>query len=139
VTAEARLFIGLHSFIATRLMIYIRLITAHYRTSVETKHSDRIRSTNEIHDFKIWPQRLVETPLILFRHQEAIRTASRGQGRFYNEATLFNWDFSSNVCVQTGSGTHPASCPMGTGDPFLGGKARPGRDADHSPHLVPRS
>jgi hypothetical protein len=27
-----------------------------------------------------------------------------------------------------GSGTHPASCPMGTG-----GKARPGRDADHSP------
>jgi hypothetical protein len=22
---------------------------------------------------------------------------------------------------------------MGTGDPFSGGKARPGRDADHSP------
>jgi hypothetical protein len=37
-------------------------------------------------------------------------------------------DFSSNVCVQTGSGAQPASCPMGTG-----GKARPGRDADHSP------
>jgi hypothetical protein len=30
--------------------------------------------------------------------------------------------------VQTGSGAHPASCTMGTG-----GKARPGRDADHSP------
>jgi hypothetical protein len=28
---------------------------------------------------------------------------------------------------------------MGTGGPFPGGKARPGRDADHSPHLVPRS
>jgi hypothetical protein len=26
-----------------------------------------------------------------------------------------------------------ASCTMGTGGPFPGGKARPGRDADHSP------
>jgi hypothetical protein len=52
-------------------------------------------------------------------------------------------DFSSILCVQTGSGAHPASCTMGTGGPFLGGpfpggpfpggKARPGRDADHSP------
>jgi hypothetical protein len=42
-------------------------------------------------------------------------------------------DFSSSLCVQTGSGTHLASCPMGTGGPFPGGKARPGRDADHSP------
>jgi hypothetical protein len=39
-------------------------------------------------------------------------------------------DFSS---VQTGSEAHPASCTMGTGGPFPGGKARPGRDADHSP------
>jgi hypothetical protein len=37
-------------------------------------------------------------------------------------------DFSSSLCVQTGSGAHPASCTMGTG-----GKARPARDADHSP------
>jgi hypothetical protein len=42
-------------------------------------------------------------------------------------------DFSSNLCVQTGSGANPASCTMGTGGPFPGGKARPGRDADHSP------
>jgi hypothetical protein len=42
-------------------------------------------------------------------------------------------DFSSILCVQNGSGAHPASSPMGTGGPFLGGKARPGRDADHSP------
>jgi hypothetical protein len=42
-------------------------------------------------------------------------------------------DFPSNLCVQTGSGAHPASCTMGTGGPFPGGKARPGRDADHSP------
>jgi hypothetical protein len=36
-------------------------------------------------------------------------------------------DFSSNLCFQTSSVTHPASYTMGTG-----GKARPGRDADHS-------
>jgi hypothetical protein len=35
--------------------------------------------------------------------------------------------FFSSLCVQTGSGAHPASYPMGTK-----GKARPRRDADHS-------
>jgi hypothetical protein len=48
-------------------------------------------------------------------------------------------DFSSSLCVQTGSVAHPASCPMGNGGPFPGSKAWPRRDADHSPHLVPRS
>jgi hypothetical protein len=38
-------------------------------------------------------------------------------------------DFSSSDCVQTGPGAHPASCTMGTER----GKARPRRDADHSP------
>jgi hypothetical protein len=42
-------------------------------------------------------------------------------------------DSSSSPCVQTGSGAHPASYPMGTGGSFPGGKARSGRDADHSP------
>jgi hypothetical protein len=42
-------------------------------------------------------------------------------------------DFSSILCVQTDSGVHPASSPMGTGGPFPGGKGWPGRDADHSP------
>jgi hypothetical protein len=42
-------------------------------------------------------------------------------------------DFSPSLCVQTGSGAHPASCTMGTGGPFPGAKTRPGRDADHSP------
>jgi hypothetical protein len=42
-------------------------------------------------------------------------------------------DFSCNLCVQTGPGAHPASCTMGTGGSFPGAKARPGRDADHSP------
>jgi hypothetical protein len=40
--------------------------------------------------------------------------------------------FSSNFCFQTGSGAHPTSCTMGTGGSFPGGKARSGRDADHS-------
>jgi hypothetical protein len=41
-------------------------------------------------------------------------------------------DFSSSPCVQTGSGAHQVSYPIGTGGSFPGGKARPGRDADHS-------
>jgi hypothetical protein len=41
-------------------------------------------------------------------------------------------DFSSIPCVQTGSGAHPASYPMGTGGSFPGCKARQGRDTDHS-------
>jgi hypothetical protein len=48
---------------------------------------------------------------------------------------LFCDYFSSSPCVQTGSGAHSASCTMGTGGPFPGGKARPGRDADHSPRF----
>jgi hypothetical protein len=42
-------------------------------------------------------------------------------------------DFSCSHRVQTGCGADPASCTMGIGGPFPGGKARPGRDADHSP------
>jgi hypothetical protein len=41
--------------------------------------------------------------------------------------------FSSSFCVQTNTGAQPASCPAGTGGTFPRGKARPGRDADHSP------
>jgi hypothetical protein len=37
-------------------------------------------------------------------------------------------DFPSTLRVQTSSGTHPVSYPVG-----IWGKARPGRDADHSP------
>jgi hypothetical protein len=35
-------------------------------------------------------------------------------------------DFSSSLCVQTGSGAYPASCPVGTRGPFPGAKTRPG-------------
>jgi hypothetical protein len=46
-------------------------------------------------------------------------------------------DFSCSLCVQTGSGAHPASCTMDTGGSFPGGKARPRRDADRSPPSSP--
>jgi hypothetical protein len=42
-------------------------------------------------------------------------------------------DFTSNLRVHTSSGAHQASCSVGSGGPFPGAKARPGRDADHSP------
>jgi hypothetical protein len=48
-------------------------------------------------------------------------------------------DFYRSRCAQTGSEAHPASCPNGTGGPFPGCQARPERDADHLPHLMPRS
>jgi hypothetical protein len=47
-------------------------------------------------------------------------------------------NFSLHHCDQNGSGAHPASYPMGTRGSFPGIK-RPGREADHSPNLEPRS
>jgi hypothetical protein len=46
--------------------------------------------------------------------------------------------FLQNSVSRPALGPTP-SCPTDTGNPFPGGKARPGRDFDHSPHLVPRS
>jgi hypothetical protein len=48
-------------------------------------------------------------------------------------------DFSSSLCVQTGSGAHPASYTMGTGGSFPGDKARPGVALTTHPYIVPRS
>jgi hypothetical protein len=52
-----------------------------------------------------------------------------GQGSIPDRGTYK----TSNLCVQTGSRAHPASCTVGTGGSFPWGKPRPGRDADHSP------
>jgi hypothetical protein len=41
-------------------------------------------------------------------------------------------DFSSKLCVQTGSGAYPASCTITIRRPFPGSKARRERDADQS-------
>jgi hypothetical protein len=48
-------------------------------------------------------------------------------------------DFSSNLCVQTGSGAHPASCTMGTRVLSPGLKRGWGVTLTTRPHLVPRS
>jgi hypothetical protein len=42
-------------------------------------------------------------------------------------------DFCSSICVQTGSGAHPASCPVGTGV-----KRGRGLTLTTHPYLVPR-
>jgi hypothetical protein len=47
-------------------------------------------------------------------------------------------DFSSIPCVQTGSGAHPASYPMGTGGLYPGAKRGRGVTLTTHPHLVPR-
>jgi hypothetical protein len=48
-------------------------------------------------------------------------------------------DFSSILCVQTGSGAHPASCTMGTGVLSPGVNRGKGMWLTTHPHLVPRS
>jgi hypothetical protein len=48
-------------------------------------------------------------------------------------------DVSSNLCVQTGSEAHPASCTLGTGGPFRGAKRGRGVTLTTHPHLVPKS
>jgi hypothetical protein len=48
-------------------------------------------------------------------------------------------DLSSSLCVQTGSGAHPASCTMSTGGLFPGLKRGRGVTLTTHPHLVPRS
>jgi hypothetical protein len=80
----------------------------------------------------------------LFEYKRCVSNGSRGSSvsivsgyalddrAFEVRSPAWTKDFSSSLCVQTGSGAHPASCTMGTGGPFPGGKARPGRDADHS-------
>jgi hypothetical protein len=42
--------------------------------------------------------------------------------------------FFSNLCVQTGSGAHPASCPVGNGVPSSGVKR--GRDVTLTTHPI---
>jgi hypothetical protein len=43
-------------------------------------------------------------------------------------------DFSCSLCVQTGSGAHPASCPMGTG--VLSPGVKRGRDVTLTTHPI---
>jgi hypothetical protein len=78
----------------------------------------------------------IEEPVELSQYSDWLRTGRPGdRGSIPGKGK----DFSSTLCVQTGSEAHPTSCTMGTGGPFPGCKARPGRKADHSPHLLRRS
>jgi hypothetical protein len=54
-----------------------------------------------------------------------------GRSRFDPQQRQKN--FSSSLCVQTGSGAHPAFSPVGTGGSFPRAEAQPGCDADHTP------
>jgi hypothetical protein len=47
--------------------------------------------------------------------------------------------FSSSLCVQTGSRTHPSSCTIGTGGRFPGVKRGRGVTPTTHLHVVPRS
>jgi hypothetical protein len=48
-------------------------------------------------------------------------------------------DSFSSFFVHNISEVYTASYTMDTGGPFPSGKARPGLEAHHSPHLVPRT
>jgi hypothetical protein len=79
---------------------------------------------------------LLETPLYLFVQFNTILTLHRVRKNY--RSILQNHIFTNFFAhVQTGPGAHPASCTKGTGS-FQGVK-RPGRGADHPPHLAPRS
>jgi hypothetical protein len=65
----------------------------------------------------------------LLRHEGILKTIIEGK-IWFREA---GQKTSSSLCVQTSSGVHPAYCTMDTGGSLPGNKARPVREADHSP------
>jgi hypothetical protein len=69
----------------------------------------------------LWPSFLSLFFLIFIRYPNSALIPDRGRGFFLQPL------------VQTSSGAHPASYTISTGGFFPGGKAWPGRDADHSP------
>jgi hypothetical protein len=75
------------------------------------------------------------TPSGVSRVAQSVYSLAKGctTGRSRFDPRQRREDFSFGLCVQTGSGAHPPCCTMGTGDPLPRTKARPGRDADHSP------
>jgi hypothetical protein len=52
---------------------------------------------------------------------------------FFNFEHFIDLDIYFRCQLYKRIGTHTASCTMGIRGPFPGGKARPERDADHSP------
>jgi hypothetical protein len=96
------------------------------------------RTISACHDCAWWQMHFATRCSIA--HVSRGSSVSIVSGYGLNDQTIKVWSpaeakgfFFSSLCVQTSSGTHPASYTMGTGGPFLGAKARPGRDTDHSP------
>jgi hypothetical protein len=100
--------------------------------------SGRIRKSNVLQLFWSWRYNYLKT-----MNSELLVSMLSGYGLDVRAIQVRSpaeaKDFSSNLCIHTVSGAHPASCPMGNGGLFPRGKARPWRDADHSPRLVPTS
>jgi hypothetical protein len=76
---------------------------------------------------------------VILKLNSFLTDTPRSRGSSVNTDRTTGRSGFDSLCVQTGSGAHPASCTMGTRGPFSGSKAPPGLDAYHSPHLVLRS
>jgi hypothetical protein len=95
-----------------------------------------------------WRLRIVKfsraTSRVKWLKGEKTYTWSRGSsgrlraGRSGDRGSTGAEDFSSSPYVQTGSGAHPASYPMGTGALSPGIKRGRGVTLTTHPHLVPR-
>jgi hypothetical protein len=85
-------------------------------------------------------KRLVEQ-FLMSRVAQSVQCLAMGwtTGRLRFDPRQRQKDFSSGLCVQTGSGAHPASCIMGTGGSFPGLKRGRGVTLTTHPRLVPRS
>jgi hypothetical protein len=80
--------------------------------------------------------------ILLLRRGSSVSTVSNyglDDGAIWVRSPAGANDFSSNLCVQTGSGAHPASYPMGTGVLSPGVKRDRSVTLTTHPLLVPRS
>jgi hypothetical protein len=137
-----------------RCIFYVRMICILPMNQVPQWDKNQTRSIREKEGEKLEEQNVVSDIIFetfirnkpsflcsfccvyLYMHVSVCLTAELANGfRFPAEPK----DFSHNLCVQTSSEAHPASCPMGTVGPFPEGIERLGRDADNSPHPVWRS
>jgi hypothetical protein len=115
-----------------------------YTTSVDSSYEFYFRCVNNI----FVPVNANRVSISYFLSNCLLRTQGRGITvsmvsvyRLHDRGSILSRgkDFSSRLCVHTGSGAHPASCIMVTGGPFPG--LKPGRGVTLTTHsdLVPRS
>jgi hypothetical protein len=105
-----------------------------YKVTSRPRSVSRIVNTNFLHDccstFSLTdtkhPISYLSTQLS--QYSVSLQTGRRG---FDPQQRHISFCLTS---VQTCSGAYPASCPMGTGGPFPGAKARPGVTLTTHPH-----